>query len=107
MVNLMKNIKNPPDICIILPVTCTFNKIWSRPPRKTPRNTPIKEKEKEKEKRKGNYLTNTTSILLYVLFDVPSFDVWSFSMFSLSRFGPIRGSVFQHSVFRRSVPFDV
>jgi hypothetical protein len=41
MVNLMKNIKNPPDICINPPVTCTFNKIWSRPPRKTPRNTPL------------------------------------------------------------------
>jgi hypothetical protein len=54
MVNLMKNIKNPPDICINPPVTCTFNKIWPRPPRKTPRNTPIKEKEKEKGKRKGN-----------------------------------------------------
>jgi hypothetical protein len=54
MVNLMKNIKNPPDICINPPVTCTFNKISSRPPGKTPRNTPIKEKEKEKEKRKGN-----------------------------------------------------
>jgi hypothetical protein len=50
MVNLMKNFKNPPDICINPPVTCTVNKIWSRPPRKTPRNTPIK----EKEKRKGN-----------------------------------------------------
>ncbi len=53
MVNLVKNIKNSPDICINPPVTCTFNKIWSSPPRKTPRNTPIKEKEKEKEKRKG------------------------------------------------------
>ncbi len=53
MVNLRKTIKNPPDICINPPVTCTFNKIWSRSPRKTPRNTPIKEKEKEKEKRKG------------------------------------------------------
>jgi hypothetical protein len=54
MVNLTKNIKNPPDTCINPPVTCTFNKIWPRPPRKTPRNTPIKEKEKEKGKRKGN-----------------------------------------------------
>jgi hypothetical protein len=54
MVNLMKNIKNPPDICINPPVTCTFDKIWSRPPRKTPRNTPLYEKEKEPEKRKGN-----------------------------------------------------
>jgi hypothetical protein len=49
----MKNIKNPPDICINPPVTCTFNKFWSRPPRKTLRNTPLYEKEKEKEKRKG------------------------------------------------------
>jgi hypothetical protein len=69
MVNLMKNIKNPPDIWINPPVTCTFNKIWSRSPRKTPRNTPLRKRkrkrererereqeqeETEKEKRKGH-----------------------------------------------------
>jgi hypothetical protein len=41
----MKNIKNPPDICINPPVTCTPQKL---------QKYPIKEKEKEKEKRKGN-----------------------------------------------------
>ncbi len=64
MVNLMKNIKNPPDICINPPVTITFNKIWSRPPRKTPRNTPLYEKEKEnrKGKRKGKRTLLTTTV---------------------------------------------
>ncbi len=62
MVNLMKYIKNSPDICINPPVTFTFNKIWSRPPRKTPRNTPlyvpkreieIERENESKSKRKG------------------------------------------------------
>jgi hypothetical protein len=57
-------------------------------------------------------LTNTTIILLHVLFDVQSFDFRSFSMFSLSKFGLSTFSLstfgpIRRSVFRCSVPFEV